>query len=127
MQVQVNSNNSIQLSERLQRWVSDEVTQTFDRYTSKLTRVEVYFNDLNAEKGGVDKECTVETRPSGLPLLAAKHKAETIELALRGALDKLSTQVEKHLDKLDHKKGRTPFGGEPFAELNPTPEEVTED
>lgn len=123
MQVQINAQNSVDMSERMQKWARGQVEGALERFVSQLSRVEVHLKDTNGDKGGVDKQCTVEARPHGAQPFAAQHEATTFELALDGALDKIARQIEKNFEKIDHKKGRTPFGGEPFATSRDTVDE----
>ena len=118
MLIQVNSNNALSLNDKTIRWASDEVESVMVHFASRITRVEVHLNDVNSDKSGDgDKFCSVTARVEGLPLLATQHEAGTLEQALSGALNKLEKQIDRQIGKLDHKKGRTPYGGEPFAEL----------
>ena len=49
MQIQVNSDNHIQSSKRLEEWVRTTIESTLDRYEEDLTRVEVHLSDENAK------------------------------------------------------------------------------
>lgn len=88
MLVQIRTDRNIAMNEELERRFEDEVRSSLDRYADRLTRVEVYLGDENSAKksGATDKRCTVEARPAGLRPVAASHQAETVELALDGAL-----------------------------------------
>ncbi|MFW7381948.1 MAG: HPF/RaiA family ribosome-associated protein [Oligoflexus sp.] len=130
MQIQVRSNNSVNMTEEMIRWASDEVKTSLDRFMQKMTRIEVHFNDENGEKeGNADKYCSIEARLKGMQPLAASHKASSFHLALNGALEKLETVLGRTIDKMENKKGRTPFGGEHFAGVDEeeTSEDIDED
>ncbi|WP_071871890.1 HPF/RaiA family ribosome-associated protein [Atopomonas hussainii] len=105
MQIQVHSDNHIQGSARLADWVSATVTDKFDRYGDDLTRVVVHLADDNAHKSGAtDKRCHIEARPKGQAPLSVTHKAESLEFALDGALEKLSHALDHHMGKLRAKR-----------------------
>ncbi|MFW9270458.1 HPF/RaiA family ribosome-associated protein [Pseudomonas sp. D2-30] len=99
MQVQVNSNH-IEGSARLQEWVGSTVVDALQRFEDQLARVEIHVSDENAQKGGAaDKRCQIEARVQGHSSLSVSHKAESLELAVEGA-------AEKMLHALDHQIGK---------------------
>ncbi|MBV4474494.1 HPF/RaiA family ribosome-associated protein [Pseudomonas sp. B2M1-30] len=111
MQIQVNSDNHIQSSKRLEEWVRTTIESTLDRYEEDLTRVEVHLSDENGDKPGPhDLRCQLEARPKGQPPISVTHKADTLEQALDGAAEKLEHALE-------HKFGR--LRGKPRATVVP--------
>ena len=118
MLIQVNSNNSLSLNEKTINWATQEVETSLEHFTDRITRVEVHLNDVNSDKNNEpDKYCSITARVEGLQLLATHHEAASLEQAISGALSKLETQLDRQIGKMEHKKGRTPFGGEPFADI----------
>lgn len=91
MLVQTRTDRNIDGHEGLARYVEEEVQSELAHYSERLTRVEVYFADENSssKSGATDKRCSIEARAAGLRPIAATHAAETVELALNGALDSL--------------------------------------
>ncbi len=105
MQIQVHSDNHIEGSARLADWVSASVAGKLDRYDDELTRVVVHLNDENGDKAGAhDKRCQIEARPKGLQPISVTHKAESLELAIDGAVDKLSNALAHQFGKLRSKR-----------------------
>lgn len=89
MQIQVNSDNHIESSIRLEEWVRTTIESTLERYEEDLTRVEVYLKDENGDKPGPhDLSCRLEARPKGHQPLSVLHKADTLEQAIDGAATK---------------------------------------
>ncbi len=82
--------------------ILEAVQHTLGRFENRLTRIEVFIKDINADKGGGDKHCTIEARPRGLDPMAAEHEADSILIAVSAAADKLKTQLTRHFEKLDH-------------------------
>ncbi|MCJ8169109.1 HPF/RaiA family ribosome-associated protein [Atopomonas sediminilitoris] len=106
MQVQVHSDNHIEGSARLATWVSTIVADRFDRFSEDLTRVVVHFHDDNAHKSGAaDKRCQIEARPKGRQPLSVTHKAESLEFAFDGAVEKLIHALDHQMGKLRSKRG----------------------
>lgn len=114
MLVQIQTDNHIQGNTRLQDWVRAEVEGTLERFSSQVTRVEVFLSDLNGQKTTAgDKQCTLEVRIAGLDPLAVTKTADGVEAALDAALDAVVLTLDSRLEKLTAKKGRTPMGGAP--------------
>lgn len=103
MQIQVRSNH-IEGSVELQEWVSAAVEERLGRFDDLLTRVEVHVGDENAQKAGAaDKRCQIEARPKGHQPLSVTHKAESLELAVDGAAEKMNNALDHLMGKLDTK------------------------
>jgi hypothetical protein len=83
-----------------QAGVEATVARALDRFGERLTRVEVYLRDENADKGGIDKHCLLEARPRGLDPITAGHQAGTLLDALTGAVSKLERALDHRLGRL---------------------------
>ncbi|MCI5071543.1 HPF/RaiA family ribosome-associated protein [bacterium] len=100
MQVQVNTDESINNDQRLTQYVRDLTQDNLQHFSSFVTRVNVHMSDENSEKGGAyDKKCTIETRIEKLKPIAVSHNSETMEEALTGALDKTHRSLKKIKEK----------------------------
>ena len=106
MQVLVNARHEplpTAFVELMEKRVSDEL----ESFSGRLTRVEIHLQDLNAQKGGVDKRCLIEARPKGLAPMAAHHESTTVQDAFRGALEKLQRVLAHRFGRLDSKGRET--------------------
>lgn len=104
MTVQINTDKNISGSEKFRTKLISLVSDELNRFSSKITRVEVHLSDENSAKSGVnDKRCMIEARLVGLKPVAVIKKADTVELAVDGAIDKLKNSLTKILGRLkDH-------------------------
>lgn len=101
MQIQINSDHHIVASPELATRIQSLVRDTLDRYSDRITRVEVHLNDLNGVKSGNnDKRCLMEARLSGLGPVDVNHEADNVELAIDGAMEKLERAIEHKLGKV---------------------------
>ena len=101
MHVQVNSHH-IPGSVELHEWVGSTVEERLERFDDFLTRIEVHVSDENAEKAGADdKRCQIEARPKGHQAVSVTHKAESLQLAVDGAAEKMRHALEHLVGKLD--------------------------
>jgi hypothetical protein len=107
MQVQVNTSNGIENKESLERWASDFLNDSLDRFGQDITRIEVQLRDTNSgRKGADDKRCTLEARIAGRDPVAVTHHAPSQDEAIRGAATKLIHALEHTLGKLDRHQHR---------------------
>lgn len=100
MKVQLNTDNHIDGSEALDARVNAMLEQHLGRFSSRLSRVEVFLSDHNAAKDGArDKRCALEARLENDDPLGASHDDENMEKAIRGACDKLKGLLETRIEK----------------------------
>ncbi len=117
MQIQVHSDNHIDGSARLVEWVSASVASKLERFDDELTRIVVHLHDDNGQKAGAqDKRCQIEARPKGLQPLSVTHKAESLEQAIEGAVEKLHHALDHQFGKLRSKRA-TPLQSDEAADI----------
>lgn len=101
MQIQVNHDNHLRITAETSERLSSSVEQYFAQYADWITRVEIHLADLNGGKHGEsDKRCTLEARLSGMKPMAVSHEAESLQLAIDGALEKLDHALGHAVGKL---------------------------
>jgi ribosomal subunit interface protein len=101
MQIQINSDHQINPSPELANRIRALIRATLERHSDRITRVEVHLNDQNSLKGGSnDKRCLMEARMAGIGPVDAAHEAESLQLAIDGAMDKLERAIEHKLGKV---------------------------
>lgn len=90
MQVHINTDSNIENDEKLTQQVEAVVAGALDRFSDRITRVEVHLSDENSHKfGSNDKRCLMEARLGGLQPIAASHQTATLQQAIDGAAEKL--------------------------------------
>lgn len=99
--VQLNTDSSIEGTESLIANVEASINSGLARFAGRITRVEVHLSDQNAGKGGTDdKRCMLEARLEGLQPIAVTDTAGTIDQAVDGAVGKLKRAIQSTLGKL---------------------------
>lgn len=107
MQIQVNSDKNVESGERLVAHVTGEVSRILERFSGRLTRVEVHLSDENGDKSGsLDKRCVMEARPSGLQPIAVTHQGATLEEAYLGAAHKLQGLLASTFGRIQDRGGQ---------------------
>lgn len=115
MKIQINTDKNITRTDELTDHIESTIEDALDRFTDRITRVEVRLTDQNSSKkdGDDDMRCVMEARLSGLQPIVVSHQTATIELAVDGAAEKLETAIERTLGRLDDTKGGMSASGTP--------------
>lgn len=106
MQVQVNTNHSIEGHEALEKWGSEEINSGLERFKHDVTRVEVHLSDESSGVGAGDKRCLMEARLTSHTPLAVTHHAAGLDEAFRGALTKLKHALDSSLGRQKNHRDR---------------------
>ena len=112
MDVIINTDHNITMSESSIDQLESEVQSHLAHFASHLTRVEVHLSDASAGRStGDDIRCEVEARPEGRQPESATDHANSVDDALSGALRKMVHVLESSFGRLDHRKGGKSMGG----------------
>lgn len=120
MQVQFNTDESVEGHEELGRHAESVVRKALDRFSEQVTRVEIHLSDVNGQKAGDnDKRCVIEARVAGRQPLAVTELANTVHQAIDGAAHKIKRSLDSTLGKLADKKRTAPPPAEATDEALP--------
>jgi ribosome-associated translation inhibitor RaiA len=112
MQIQVNTDGSVEGREKLARRVEAEVSHALGNFREHITRVEVHLSDEDSGKSGRDdKRCLMEARLAGSPPIAVTNLAGSLDQAFGGAAEKMKRALERTLSRLKDHKGRDSIRG----------------
>jgi ribosome-associated translation inhibitor RaiA len=101
MKIQLNTDKHIENNHELARRVEYAVSGAVDRFSQRITRLEVHLSDENSHKAGSDdKRCLMEARLAGLQPIAVRHQAPTLEQAIDGAASKLERAIDSRLGRI---------------------------
>jgi hypothetical protein len=68
MQIEISTDSNIEGREELATHVKGVVESALNRFSDRITRVEVHLSDVNSDKGGEDGiRCVMEARLEGAP------------------------------------------------------------
>jgi hypothetical protein len=111
--LQVHTDNHIKNSAELSESIRSDVEAAIaPRFGDRLRRVEVYLEDTNAHKGGLDTRCSIEVHLAGRPAATAENRAVDVETAVAGAVEKVLRVLERQLGREGDRAGRTPASGD---------------
>lgn len=108
MQVRVETDNHIEGRQELLAYVESVVRDAVGRHVDHLTHVEAHLGDANSgdKSGPNDMRCLLEARVAGIKTIAVSHHAESLHLAIGGAVNKLRHALESALGKLQDRQRR---------------------
>ena len=101
MTIQLNTDNNLSVHEAFGNKLKDLLSEELSRFSEHITRLEVHLSDENGSKDGInDKRCLLEARLEGRQPMAVTALANTYELAVNTAIDKLKAALDTILGRL---------------------------
>lgn len=109
MQIQVNTDDSVNGGTSLTNHIEEVVRRILGRFSDQVTRVEVHLSDINGQKPGEnDKRCLMEARLAGRQPTAVSDLANSHHQAIDGAAHKLRRALDTVLGKDADRRRVTP-------------------
>ncbi|WP_111707637.1 HPF/RaiA family ribosome-associated protein [Lutibacter citreus] len=101
MTIQINTDKTLTGEKRSSDFFISQITEALQRFESHITRIEVHFKDENGKKDGFNSiSCLLEARLEGKQPIAITNQANTMDMAVTGAIDKIKTAIESILGKI---------------------------
>jgi predicted component of type VI protein secretion system len=101
MTIQINTDKTISGEQRSEEYFTSLIAEALERFESHISRIEVHLKDENGKKDGInDISCLIEARIEGRQPIAITNQADSVDLALTGAIDKIKTAVGSILGKM---------------------------
>jgi ribosome-associated translation inhibitor RaiA len=114
MEINVNTDNTIDRHQGLDERVREAVESSISRFGEHVRRVDVHLSNQNGQKHeDGDNYCMMEARVSGYEPVVVHAHAENLHLSISGASGKLKRALDSALGRLNDKKMREPA---PMAE-----------
>ena len=109
------SGKGIELNTRLREAVTEKLGMALHRFSSRIRRIHVFFEDLNGPKSGCDKVLRVSVDCDRLPQLTVTERGED----WHSILDKLATRtahsMSRKVDRVRSVTDRTSMAGDEKA------------
>ncbi len=101
MTIQINTDKTISGEKRSEDFFTSQIAEALQRFESHITRIEVHLKDENGKKDGFNNiSCLIEARLEGRQPIAITNQANTLDLAVTGAIDKIKTAIGSILGKI---------------------------
>lgn len=109
MEINVNTDNTIDRHQGLDERVREAVESSIGRFGEHVRRVDVHLSNQNGQKhADGDNYCMMEARVSGYEPVVVNAHAENLHLSISGAAGKLKRALDSALGRLNDKKLREP-------------------
>ena len=119
MQININTDKTIQRSAGLDEHVETAVNAAIGRFGEHITRVEVHLSDENSQKSGDGgNRCLLEARVTGYQPIAVSNHGNNLHQAITGAADKLKRAIDSALGRLYDSKRHVSGKAAATAELD---------
>ena len=110
MEVNVNTDNTIQRHQGLDERVRTQVEEAIARFGDHVRRVDVHLSNENKEKHEDGSNyCMLEARVSGYAPVVVHAHAENLHLSISNAASKLKRALDSALGRLNDKKSHEPL------------------
>jgi hypothetical protein len=101
MTIQINTDKNLTGEKRSQDFFTLQISEALQRFESHITRIEVHLKDENGKKDGFNNiSCLLEARLEGRQPIAITNQADTIDLAVTGAINKIIATIETILGRI---------------------------
>lgn len=106
MLVKVNTDANIRGTDELVKKTEAQIKSYIERFESRITRIEVHLSDENSNKkvGKDAMKCVLEARMAHRQPIAVSHYAESVELAVSGAAEKLEHSLDSIVGRLSDRR-----------------------
>lgn len=95
--------NNIPENEEMRESLKSSIANAFDRFSKRLTRIEVRISDENGDKNSADdKKCVLEVRPRGMQPIVVTSHGDTVENAVDEAIDKMKASLNTEMGRLQN-------------------------
>ena len=112
MQIQARA-KGFGLGSELQDEVIERIERALDRYRNRIRRVNVFFEDVNGPKKGVDKAMRLIIDLERLSMVVVEETGESWQALMDLAVERAAQTVGRHIDRRRTKGDRTPMAGDP--------------
>jgi putative sigma-54 modulation protein len=80
-------------------YTRDKLSAKLGKFGRRVMDVVVHFNDVNGDRGGIDKSCHMEAHLAGLEPVNVAECHEDLRAAIDIAAERLEEAVHRHLQR----------------------------
>lgn len=89
----------VAIDEADRAYLRRKLDRKLGKFATSIERISVRIEDVNAERGGVDKRCRIKVVLSGLPSVVVDQQHHALQAAMDFALDRVQTAVRRALQR----------------------------
>lgn len=119
MEINVNTDNTIDRHQGLDERVRESVESAIGRFGEHVRRVDVHLSDDNSQKhADGSNSCMMEARVSGYAPVVVHGHADNLHQSISSAASKLQRALDHALGRLNDKKQREPMAADALEDKN---------
>lgn len=101
MKIQINTDHNVSGNESRNAPLIALLSEGLSRFSDQITRLEVHLSDEDGNKDGMnDIRCMLEARLEGRTPIAVTNHANSRDVAVKGAMDKLKNTLTTASERL---------------------------
>lgn len=97
---------NLHLTDDIMKLISRRVQFAFARFAKRIRTLRVRLDDLNADRGGVDKRCVVEAELADGDCVRVDATDDAVELAVARAVKMASGKLSREVDRRRDRRRR---------------------
>jgi putative sigma-54 modulation protein len=111
MLIQV-SGKGLELNPEFRDYVEDRIGSALDRFSTRIGRVNVFLEDVNGPKSGIDKSIRVVIDIARIPLIVVEEKGESWHAILVRTTERTVHTVSRQVDRIRSRTDHTSMAGD---------------
>lgn len=114
---------SLEVRPGLRSYLVQRLAEALQRFDGRIRNIEIFLSDMNANRGGVDKQCLVKVHLAPGGTLVVEERGAEIHSLIERLVGRLGHVVRRTFEKLRYKRSRTHLGkaAEQWAASAPEP------
>ena len=104
MEIRLNDKRALVAANAVDR-TNSKVNSAFAKFGYKVQRVDLYVDDVNGPKGGIDKECRVVVKLKKMEDVFVTAKDESLSKAISQAIKRAARTVARQIQKRSIRDG----------------------
>ncbi|MEO7218514.1 MAG: CBS domain-containing protein [Gemmatimonadaceae bacterium] len=89
----------VEMSDDERTYIRERLGMKLGKFATAIERVSVRIKDINGERGGVDKSCTIKVVLSGLPSLVFENQSAVLRDAVNAAIAGIERSVRRSVQR----------------------------
>ena len=89
----------VDMSDEERTYIRERLGMKLGKFATSIERVSVRVKDINGERGGVDKSCTIKVVLSGLPSVVFENQAAVLRDAVNAAIAGIERSVRRSVQR----------------------------
>lgn len=104
--------HGLEISAEQRRWLQAELTAALGNFGRSIHRVNVYFQDENGDKGGIDKSCRLVVHVRRQPSVVIEDRDAALHPLIARVIERAERLLQRKLARRRSRSGSVSMSGE---------------